>query len=123
MTWLRGILLALGIVVVAIVGTVLLLPRSGPSVPSTQTQTIPVGDRTVTVTGHYTDLSQESLADGVEITVDGHEITITGDELTMDDKSEMLDPDEDVAIDVDDKGAVDVKLVHADSASPGNASQ
>jgi hypothetical protein len=125
MTWLRGILVGLGIVIVLIVAMVLVFPRSTP--PSTSsdqaTQTMEVGDRTITVTGHYKELSQESLADGIEITVDGHEITISGDQLTMDDKTQVLDPGEDVTINVDDKGMIDVKLVPDDSTNTGTASQ
>ena len=65
-----------------------------------------VGSRTVTVGGHYKDMTQESLADGMKINVDGHEITIGPISSTVDGKTQVLEPDQDVEITVDEKGAV-----------------
>ena len=55
-----------------------------------------VGDRTVTVAGHYKDMTQESVADGMKVIVDGHEVLVTDDQLSVDGKTEMLEPDQDV---------------------------
>ncbi len=67
---------------------------------------VTVGHRTVTIGGQYKSVTQESMADGMSIKVDGHEITLTGDQLTIDGKTQVLEPDQNVEIWVDDKGQV-----------------
>ena len=82
-----------------------------------------VGHRTVTIGGHYKSVTQESMADGMSIKVDGHEITLTGDQLTIDGKTQVLEPDQNIEIFVDDKGQVSVKVVQADAGASGSAAQ
>jgi hypothetical protein len=82
-----------------------------------------VGSRTVTVGGHYKNMTQESLAEGVKVTVDGHEIEVTADQLEVDGKTQVLEPGQDVVIWVDEKGAVDVKVVHADAGTAGKVTE
>src|SRR5665809_141848 len=71
-------------------------------------------NRTVTVGGHYKNMTQESLADGVKVVVDGHVILVSADQLTVDGKTQVLEPGQDVEVLVDSKGAVEVKLVRSD---------
>ena len=101
-----GIVFAILIVIVVALG---FLTPDGTSV--SQTVSMSVGNRTVTVGGHYKDMKQESLADGMKITVDGHQITIGPDQLEVDGKTQVLEPNQDVEITVDEKGAVSVKVV------------
>ncbi|MGD8550585.1 MAG: hypothetical protein PVF41_04020 [Methyloceanibacter sp.] len=72
MVWImRGLVaiaLALGLVIVIVV----LIGNIGSGDDGTQVTALTVGERTVTVTGHYATLSQESLADGVKVIVEGH---------------------------------------------------
>ena len=96
-----GIVFAILIAIVVALG---FLTPDGKSVSETVSMT--VGSRTVTVGGHYKDMTQESLADGMKITVDGHLITIGPDQLEVDGKTQVLEPNQDVEITVDEKGAV-----------------
>jgi hypothetical protein len=112
-----GIVLALVIAIVVALGS---LSPDGASV--SQTVSMTVGTRTVTVGGHYKDMTQESLADGMKIIVDGHEITVGTDQLEVDGKTQVLEPNQDVEITVDEKGAVSVKVV-ASGGSAANAPQ
>ena len=82
-----------------------------------------VGHRTVTVGGNYKSVTQELMADGMGIKVDGHEITLTGDQLTIDGKTQVLEPEQNIDIWVDDKGAVSVKVVHAEAGAGGTPPQ
>ncbi len=77
----------------------------------TQTMSMTVGSRTVTVGGHYKDMTQESLADGIKVSIDGHVIIVSGDQLTVDGKTQVLEPGQDVEVLVDKDGKVSVKLV------------
>jgi hypothetical protein len=88
-----------------------------------QTVSMSVGHRTVTISGHYKDMTQESLSDGVKIAVDGHAIVVGADQLTIDGKTQVLEPDQDVEILVDASGGVSVKPVHADAGGSANAPQ
>jgi hypothetical protein len=83
---------------------------------------IEVGDHTVTVTGNYKNLTQESMADGMDIKVDGHEIAINADQLSVDGKTQGLEAGQDIEVAVDDKGAINIKLL-SDAGSAGQTSQ
>ena len=43
-------------------------------------------------------LTQESMADGMDIKVDGHEIAINADQLTVDGKTQVLEAGQDVSL-------------------------
>ena len=76
------------------------------------------GSRTVTVGGNYKSMTQESLADGMKINVDGHVITHRpAIRWTVDGKTQVLEPDQDMEIRVDEKGAVAVKVVSSSRRS------
>jgi hypothetical protein len=121
--WLKRILIGTGIVLALVIAMVLLAGYWTPSGTVEQTLSMTVGHRTVTVGGQYKSVTQESMADGMAIKVDGHEITLTGDQLTLDGKTQVLEPDQNIEIFVDDKGAVTVKVVHANAATPSTAQQ
>jgi hypothetical protein len=88
---------------------------------STQALSLSVGNRTVTVAGHYKDMTQESVSNGMKVIVDGHEIQITDDQLTVDDKTQVLEPDQDVMIYVAQDGKVQVKIVQESEGAPEEA--
>jgi hypothetical protein len=115
MTWLKWMLIALGIVVVlliAIIAALGLLTSSGGK----EVRHISVGQRTISVS-HYKDMIQESIADGVKIVADGHVITATPDVIAIDGKTQDFDPSQDVEISIDAKGGVEAKA--ASPAPPG----
>ena len=116
--WLKRILIGAGIVLALLIALVLLAGYWTPSGPAQATMSMTVGHRTVTVGGNYKSVTQESMADGMAIKVDGHEITLTGDQLTVDGKTQVLEPDQNIEIFVDDKGQVSVKVVRADAGTP-----
>ena len=121
---LKRILIGLGIVVALLFAIVAALGFLTPDEKSvSQTVSMTVGSRNVTIGGHYKDMTQESLADGIKINVDGHEITVGADQLEVDGKTQVLEPGQDVEILVDDKGAVSVKVVHSDAGGPAHAPQ
>ena len=121
---LKRILIGLGIVFVLLFAIVAALGFLTPDKKSvSQTVSMTVGSRTVTIGGHYKDMTQESLADGIKINVDGHEITVGADQLEVDGKTQVLEPGQDVEILVDDKGTVSVKVVHSDAGGPAHAPQ
>ena len=112
MSWLKRILIGLAVVVVLLIGILFAIGFLTPDEGSvTQTMSMTVGSRTVTVGGHFKDMTQESLADGVKVVIDGHEIVVTGDQLTVDGKTQVLEPGQDVEVLVDKDGKVSVKLV------------
>jgi hypothetical protein len=80
-----------------------------------------VGNRTVTVAGHYKDMTQESMADGIKVIVDGHEVAVTEDQLTVDGKVQVLEPDQDVMVYVAEDGKVQVKVVQEDEGASEEA--
>ena len=116
MTWLKGLLIALGLVVVLVFAIIaalgLLTSDKGKEV-----RHISIGQRTITVS-HYKDLTQETTADGVKIVVDGHTITATPDAIAIDGKAQTFDPTQDVEITVDETGAVQAKTLSADAPRP-----
>jgi hypothetical protein len=116
MTWLKGLLIALGLVVVLVFAIIaalgLLTSDKGKEV-----RHISIGQRTITVS-HYKDLTQETTADGVKIVVDGHTVTATSDAIAIDGKAQTFDPTQDVEITVDETGAVQAKTLSADAPRP-----
>jgi hypothetical protein len=121
--WLKRILIGLGIAVALVIAIVLVVGYWAPSGEVSKTTSVDVGDHTVTIGGKYKNVTQESMADGVDIKVDGHEIAINADQLTVDGKTQVLEAGQDVKISVDDSGAVSVKLVQADAGGVGEAPQ
>jgi len=118
MSWAKRILIGLGIVSALLVALVLVAGYWTPDDGSvTQTMSMTVGNRTVTVGGHYKSMTQESLADGVKVVVDGHEIVVGADQLTVDGKTQVLEPGQDVEILVDKQGTLSVKLVNSADAA------
>ena len=66
MSWLKRILIGLAIVLVLLVGILFAIGFWTTDESSvTQTMSMTVGNRTVTVGGHYKEMTQESLADGI----------------------------------------------------------
>jgi hypothetical protein len=116
MTWLKGLLIALGLVVVLVFAIIaalgLLTSDKGKEV-----RHISIGQRTITVS-HYKDLTQETTADGVKIVVDGHTVTATPDAIAIDGKAQTFDPTQDVEITVDETGALQAKTLSADAPRP-----
>ncbi len=124
MTWLKRILIGLGIVLVLLIALVVVAGYWTPDEKSvTQTMSMTVGSRTVTVGGHYKNMTQESLADGIKVIIDGHVIIVTADQLTVDGKTQVLEPGQDVEVLVDAEGVVEVKLVRSDAGAPAHAPQ
>ena len=120
---LKKALIGFGILFAILIGIVFALGFFTPDGKSvSETVSMSVGSRTVTVGGHYKDMTQESLADGMKIIVDGHKITISADQLEVDGKTQVLEPGQDVEITVDAKGAVSEKVV-ASGGGTGNAPQ
>jgi hypothetical protein len=116
-------LIGLGIVFAILIGIIFALGFLTPDKKSiSETVSMPVGTHTVTVGGHYKDMTQESLSDGMKINIDGHVITIGSDQLDVDGKTQTLEPDQDVEITVDEKGALAVKVVSS-SGGTANAPQ
>jgi hypothetical protein len=112
MSWLKRILIGLAVVVVLLIGILFAIGFLTPDEGSvTQTMSMTVGSRTVTVGGQFKDMTQESLADGIKVVIDGHVIIVTGDQLTVDGKTQVLEPGQDVEVLVDKDGKVTVKLV------------
>lgn len=118
MTWLIRILVGLGIVLALVIVFVLVIGNWGASGPPTQALSLAVGQRTVTVAGHYENVTQESTADGIKVVVDGHEIAVSPDQLTVDGKVQDLDPSQDVMVYVKKGGGVEVKAVQHEKAAP-----
>jgi hypothetical protein len=121
MSWLIRILVALGLVLALVIVIVLVIGNIGTREEPTQAISMTVGNRTVTVAGHYKDMTQESVADGMKVIVDGHVVLITTDQLSVDDKTEMLEPDEDVTVYVGKGGDVQVKVVPDGKSVPETA--
>jgi hypothetical protein len=123
MTWLMRILVGLGIVLALVIAFVLLIGNWGADGPPTQALSLSVGNRTVTVAGHYKSMTQESIADGIKVIVDGHEVVVAEDQLTVDGKPQILEPDQDVMVYVDQAGKVTVKVVQEDETANEEASE
>lgn len=120
MTWLKGGLIGLGIVVVlviAILAALGLLSSGGGH----EVRHISVGQRTITIS-HYKDMTQESIADGVKIVADGHVIAATPDTLTIDGTAQSFDPAQDVEVTIDEKGGIEAKALSPDAAPSDTSS-
>jgi hypothetical protein len=117
MSWVKGLLIALGLVAVLAVVMIAALGMLG-SDKGKEVRHIAIGQRTITVS-HYKNLTQESTADGVRISVDGHVIVATADGLTIDGKPQALDPTQDVEIAIDENGTVQARQLSADAPRPG----
>jgi hypothetical protein len=118
MTWLQRILIGLAIVVVLVIALVLAISHWSPGGQVVETMSMTVGKRTVTVSGHYKHMSQETMAEGMKIIVDGHVIAATPGELSIDGKPQSFEPDQDVEITINEKGAVEAKPASSDGAGP-----
>lgn len=121
--WLKRILIGTGLVFALAIAMVFAVGYWTPSGQVEQTLSVTVGHRTVTIGGKFKSVTQESMADGMSIKVDGHEITLTGDQLTIDGKTQVLEPDQNIEIWVDEEGKVSVKVVRADAGASGTAAQ
>ena len=118
MGWGRRILIGASLVLVLLIALVLVAGYLSVDEGSvTQSMSMTVGGRTVSVGGHYQNLTQESLADGVKVTVDGHEIVVSADQLTVDGKTQVLEPGQDVEILVGKEGDLSVKVVASADAA------
>ena len=114
---LKKALIGFGIVLAILLAIVVALGFLTPDDNSVgETVSMTVGSRTVTVGGHYKDMTQESLADGIKVTIDGHVILVSGDPLTVDGNTQVLEPGQDVEVLVDKDGKVSVKLVASANA-------
>ena len=116
MTWLKGLLVAIGLVVVLVVAIVAVLGGLGSN-KTKEVRHISIGQKTITVS-HYKDLTQETTAEGVKIVVDGHTITATADAISVDGKPQNFDPTQDIEIAVDETGAVQAKAVGPEAPAP-----
>jgi hypothetical protein len=119
MSRLMQILIAFGAVLALLLVFLVLAGNWGSSVPS-QTIEASFGDHLVTVKGHYQDLTQETVAEGLLITVDGQKIAVTNEQVTAAGLTHALQPGQNVEILVDEKGTVEVKVAEPagdDSAS------
>jgi len=118
MTWLKRILIGLAIVVVLVIVIVLAISHWSSGGQVVETMSMTVGNRTITVSGHYKTMRQETMADGMKVTIDGHVIAATPGELSIDGKPQTFDPDQDVEITINDKGVVEAKPASSDGAGP-----
>lgn len=116
MTWLKGLLIALGLVVVLAIAILAALGLLS-SDKGREVRHISVGQRTITVS-HFKNFTQQSIADGVKIIVDDHVITATPDAIAIDGTEQSIDPSQDVEITVDEAGTVAVKAISPETPSP-----
>jgi hypothetical protein len=116
MSWLKGLLIGLGLVVVLVFAIIAALGLLS-SEKGKEVRHISLGQRTITVS-HYKDLIQETTAYGVKIVVDGHTVTATPDTITIDGKTQAFDPTQDVEITIDETGAMQAKTLSADAPRP-----
>jgi hypothetical protein len=124
MSWLKRILIGLATVLVLLFAIVFAIGFWSTDEGSvTQTMSVTVGNRTVTIGGHYKSMTQETLADGIKVTVDGHVVVVNADQLTVDGKTQVLEPGQDVDVMVDENGAVAVKIVNSDAGGAADAPQ
>jgi len=121
MSWLMRILVALGLILALVIVIVVVIDNIGTRDETTQAIAMTVGNRTVTVAGHYKDMTQESVAEGIKVIVDGHEILVTTDQLSVDGKMETLESDEDVTVYVAQDGSVQVKVVQGSEGASEEA--
>jgi hypothetical protein len=118
MSWLMRLLAAAGIALALVIVIVFVIGRLGTTDDSTQALALAVGNRTVNVAGHFKNMAQESIADGIKIVVDNHEVVVSSDQLSVDGKTEILEPDKDVMIYVGKNGRLQVKIIQEDEGAP-----
>ena len=121
MTWLMRILVSLGIILALVIAIVLVIGNLGTGEDSTQALSMTVGNRTITVAGHYENLTQESMPDGIKVKIDGHEVSVSSDQLAVDGKVEVIEPDQDVMVYVGKDGKVTVSLVQEEEGASEEA--
>ena len=106
----KRLLIGFGVVLALLLVLVLVVSSWEPSGPQTEALAINVGDRTLTVGGHYKAMKQESLPEGIKIVVDTHEIALENEQLTIDGQTRVLGPGEDVVAWVREDGSLDVSV-------------
>ena len=116
MSWVKGLLIALGVVALLVFVIIASLGMLD-SDQGKEVRHISIGQRTITVS-HYKNLTQETTADGVRIMVDGHNIVATTDAITIDGQAQTFDPAQDVEITVDEAGVIQAKTFSADAPRP-----
>lgn len=116
MSWLKWVLIGLGIVVLLVLGMLWSLGMLSDA-PEKEVRHLSVGQRTITVS-HYRDMTQETMAEGVKIVADGHVITATADAITVDGKPISIDPTQDVEILIDIDGKLEAKGVAPGAPPP-----
>ena len=121
MSWLMRGLAAVGVGLALVIAIVFVIGRLETGNDPTQALALAVGNRTVNVAGHFKDMTQESIADGIKIVVDNHEVVVSGDQLSVDGKTEILEPDQDVMIYVGKDGRLQVKTTQASDGAPEEA--
>ena len=121
MGWLKWMLIGLGLVVVLAVVIVMAVGHLSSGGNPVETMSMTVGDRTITVSGHYKTMTQETTAEGMKIVVDDHVIAATSGELTIDGKPQAFDPSQDVEIFINEKGGVEAKIAAPDAGNAGKA--
>jgi len=122
MTWLMRTLAAVGIVLALVIVIVFVVGRLGTSDDATQALALAVGNRTINVAGHFKDMTQETIADGIKIVVDDHEVVVSSDQLSVDDKTQILEPGQDVMLYVGKDGGLQVKVMQESDEAPEGAS-
>lgn len=118
MTWLKRILIGLATIAVLVILIVLAVSHWSPGGQVVETMSMTVGNRTITVSGHYKQMTQETMAEGMKVVVDGHVIAATPGEITIDGNSQNFEPDQDVEITINEKGRVEAKAASSDGGGP-----
>jgi hypothetical protein len=120
MSRLTQILIGSG-VLLALLVTLVVLAGNWGSRPPSQTVEMSFGTHLVTVKGHYKDLTQETIAEGLLIAVDGNEIMVNDAQVTAAGLTHVLEPGQNVEILVDEKGTVEVKMAEPDAGGDAAA--
>ena len=110
MTWATRTLAAVGIMLALVIVIVFIVGRLGTSDDPTQALALAVGNRTINVAGHFKDMTQETIADGIKIVVDNHEVVVSSDQLSVDGKTQFLEPNQDVMLYMGKDGRLQVKI-------------
>lgn len=120
MSWLIRIMAAIGIVLALVIVIVLLIGNIGIREPGIEPIALTAGNRTVTIAGHYTNLTQETFADGIKIVIDAHEVVVSTDQLSVDGETQVLGSDQDVTVYIAKDGTIQVGIVEASDDSAEN---
>ena len=112
MSWLMRIMVVLALVLALVIVIVVAIGNFGTREETSEAIALTVGNRTLTVAGHYKykSLTQESVPDGIKVILDGHEIVVTADQLSVDGTVEVLEPGENVTVYVPKEGNIQVKV-------------